>query len=100
MLDTARKDGRSLRDWQGDAQLASFVRHGRRLGLLTGLAGSLRRQDIAPLLAIAPDYLGFRGALCRGAARVQVLDEGAFRQIREAIPADDRSPRRPIAVAA
>lgn len=96
MLDTAQKEGKSLRDWQSDSQLFSFVKRGRSLGLLTGLAGSLRRHDIAPLLAVGPDYLGFRGALCRAGARVQVLDEAAFKQIREAIPAHERSPRRAI----
>ena len=33
-------------------------------GLLTGLAGSLEAADVPRLLLLAPDYLGFRGALC------------------------------------
>ena len=86
MLDTARKTGKTLRDWRAGIELEVFVARGRRVGLLTGLAGSLRREEVPPLLAIGPDYLGFRGALCRNADRGQVLDPEAFAAIRAAIP--------------
>ncbi|MGH8630766.1 MAG: (5-formylfuran-3-yl)methyl phosphate synthase [Burkholderiales bacterium] len=100
MLDTARKEGKSLRDRRSEAQLNAFVQRARSLGLLTGLAGSLRKDDIAPLLALGPDYLGFRGALCHSGERVQVLEQTAFNRIREAIPVSRRPSRRSIAVAA
>jgi dihydroneopterin aldolase len=100
MLDTAGKNGKSLRDWRSDAELRGFARHARRLGLLTGLAGSLRKDDVGPLLPIEPDYLGFRGALCRNAQRGQVLEESAFLQIRAAIPREPDSSRASRAVAA
>lgn len=85
MLDTVRKTGKSLRDWRNDAELREFVDRTRGRGLLTGLAGSLRTDDIPPLLELAPDYLGFRGALCRGRDRVQVLDSCNFSRVRSAI---------------
>jgi dihydroneopterin aldolase len=86
MLDTAHKTGKTLREWRTGRELGDFVASGRDLGLLTGLAGSLRREDIPPLLAIRPDYLGFRGALCRNGDRGRILDQEAFVAIRAAIP--------------
>lgn len=86
MLDTAHKTGRTLREWRTGTELGDFVTRGRDCGLLTGLAGSLRRDDIPPLLAMGPDYLGFRGALCRNGVRVRILDGHLLAGIRNAIP--------------
>ncbi|MBV8209076.1 MAG: (5-formylfuran-3-yl)methyl phosphate synthase, partial [Burkholderiaceae bacterium] len=66
MLDTADKGAGSLRDWTDEVWLAEFVNEARAAGLLVGLAGSLREDDVRPLAALGPDYLGFRGALCAG----------------------------------
>jgi uncharacterized protein (UPF0264 family) len=77
MLDTADKQGKSLRRYCTDSQLAAFVREGRALGLMTGLAGSLRLEDIDPLLVLDPDYLGFRGALCLENSRQRAIDPTA-----------------------
>ena len=78
MLDTAGKTGGGLLAHQSPDALADFVRQARRHGLLTGLAGSLKLADIDRLLPIEPDYLGFRGALCRDHARVAELDPAAL----------------------
>lgn len=86
MLDTADKRGGGLRTRHGDGDLKYFVEHARSLNLLCGLAGSLRIEDISPLLEMAPDYLGFRGALCRDADRIAELDIDAFRAVRSCIP--------------
>jgi uncharacterized protein (UPF0264 family) len=85
MLDTAHKTGKSLRDWRSEIELEDFVARGRSTGMLTGLAGSLRRDDIPALLAMEPDYLGFRGALCSNGARAQNLDARLFAEIRVAM---------------
>lgn len=85
MLDTADKQAGSLRERLSPARLRGFVQAARGAGLWTGLAGSLRLQDVAPLLALAPDYLGFRGALCRE-GREGTLDIERARRIRAAIP--------------
>ena len=86
MLDTARKDGKSLRDWQAPGRLEDFVARTRKHGLLSGLAGALQPEDIPPLLALGPDYLGFRGALCRNGVRGLELDAAKVAGIRAAIP--------------
>jgi dihydroneopterin aldolase len=97
MLDTAHKTGRTLRDWRGENELREFVTLGRANGLLTGLAGALRHDDVATLVAISPDYLGFRGALCQNNERGGILDQQAFAGIRAAIPQDAVRNRRAVA---
>jgi (5-formylfuran-3-yl)methyl phosphate synthase len=82
MLDTADKRAGSLRDVLTDGGLQTFVSAARGSGLLTGLAGSLRLDDIPSLLALAPDYLGFRGALCAGQRRTAELNPEALRTVR------------------
>jgi uncharacterized protein (UPF0264 family) len=86
MLDTAHKTGKTLREWRTGNECEEFVTRGRSHGLLTGLAGSLRREDVPALLAIGPDYLGFRGALCRFRQRDKILDREALEEIRDCIP--------------
>ena len=85
MLDTADKQGGGLRSHCDDAQLCNFVQRAQEKNLMCGLAGSLRLDDIAPLLALSPDYLGFRGALCRNTSRTDQLDADAFREVRARI---------------
>jgi uncharacterized protein (UPF0264 family) len=82
MLDTAGKIDGGLRDWTEPDWLADFVRRARAARLLVGLAGSLREDDVRPLAALGPDYLGFRGALCAGADREECLDPDRVRAIR------------------
>jgi (5-formylfuran-3-yl)methyl phosphate synthase len=83
MLDTAKKDGKSLRHHLADAQLESFVEQARSLGLLTGLAGSLSMEDIPDLVRMQPDYLGFRGALCSESDRHSVLEPQRMMNLRD-----------------
>ncbi|BBA35872.1 uncharacterized protein sS8_3940 [Methylocaldum marinum] len=80
MLDTRDKKKGSLRQACPDDFLRAFVAETRAHGLLCGLAGSLRAADVAPLLALQPDYLGFRGALC-GGNRTDALDPEAVLNI-------------------
>ena len=99
MLDTAGKEPGGLRTHLADHALSGFVEQSRRLGLLTGLAGSLRRDDIPPLLALKPDYLGFRGALTL-AGRTTGLDPQALAAVRATIPYEThRTARRATAAA-
>ncbi|MEJ2058917.1 MAG: (5-formylfuran-3-yl)methyl phosphate synthase [Gammaproteobacteria bacterium] len=86
MLDTAGKKAGGLRRHADDQVLNAFVRRCRSLGLLSGLAGSLDTADIAPLLKLSPDLLGFRGALCRSGLRTAALDPQALAAIRARIP--------------
>ena len=55
---------------------------------MVGVAGSLRPEHVAPLLALRPDVIGFRGALCHGGRRDAELDPIACSQIRALISAE------------
>ncbi len=86
MLDTMDKNSGSLRDKLSTPILHDFVSQTRKYGLLSGLAGSVSPVDIEPLLAINPDYLGFRGGLCRHGERGAEMDKQAINEIRDRIP--------------
>ena len=84
MLDTQDKQRGSLTGQVSRDQLCVFIDTARTAGLMTGLAGSLRLDDIAGLVALKPDYLGFRGALCVG-GRADALHPARVRQVRAAL---------------
>jgi uncharacterized protein (UPF0264 family) len=73
MLDTAQKNGRHLCHYLSREELQAFVSAASELGLQSGLAGSLKAEDVADLLLTKPSYLGFRGALCEAESRVSGL---------------------------
>ena len=81
MLDTMDKTLGSLTQILTLSELSDFVSQARQAGLLTGLAGSLAQADIADLLPLQADYLGFRGALCQQQCRTAMLDEVKIAQI-------------------
>lgn len=82
MLDTASKSGKGLTDVLPLPVIADFVAQGKQLGLLVGLAGSLGVADIAPLCALQPDYLGFRGALCAKRQRTAPIEHQQVQEVR------------------
>lgn len=81
MIDTADKKAGPLTEHLDPLTLSQFVIEARRHGLMTGLAGSLRLDDIPALAAAGPDYLGFRGALCTG-GRTGSLDPAKLASVR------------------
>ena len=87
LLDTAGKNTGALPEVMPRARLEAFVPAAARAGLFSGLAGSLRLNHVPQLLALKPDLLGFRGALCRAGDRRGVLDRQAIEAVRGAIPA-------------
>ncbi|CAO4149345.1 hypothetical protein LPLAFNJD_LOCUS2921 [Methylorubrum aminovorans] len=74
MIDTRGKTGTALPTLMSGPRLAAFVAGCRAHGLMSGLAGSLGLADIPALARLNPDYLGFRGGLCRDGDRRQALD--------------------------
>jgi uncharacterized protein (UPF0264 family) len=66
MADTADKRAGSLFDAVPLADLRRFVGTVRAAGAMVGLAGALRLQHREQLIALAPDFAGFRTAVCVG----------------------------------
>jgi (5-formylfuran-3-yl)methyl phosphate synthase len=64
MADTADKLRGSLFDCVALAELQGFVRSVRQAGKLAGLAGALRASHLPVLRQLAPDFAGFRSAVC------------------------------------
>jgi uncharacterized protein (UPF0264 family) len=71
--------------------LAGHIAATKAEGLIVGVAGSLRAKHVPGLLALEPDLLGFRGALCLDGDRGNALDASRLAAIRALIP---DSPRR------
>jgi dihydroneopterin aldolase len=91
MLDTADKRNGRLLDYIDITGLGEFTDTLRTHRLMAGLAGSLEPPDVPRLLLLAPDFLGFRGALCAGRDRNAGLNAEATAMIRALIPADKRT---------
>lgn len=81
MLDTAGKSSGGLRFHLDEPALSQFIALARTCGLFAGFAGSLALSDIAPLMRLKPNVLGFRGALCAGSIRTGALSGHAVRAV-------------------
>jgi (5-formylfuran-3-yl)methyl phosphate synthase len=66
MLDTGDKRAGSLFDVADEAGLRRFIAMARGAQRMAGLAGSLQTAHIERLRRLAPDYAGFRSAVCAG----------------------------------
>jgi len=87
MLDTADKSGPRLTELLDVCALGEFVAAARTHGLLCGLAGRLRAEDIAVLAPCGADYLGFRSALCERRERTARISARAVRGLVAAMQA-------------
>lgn len=86
MIDTHCKRAGRLLDHFTLSGLRAFVEDCHAARLIAGLAGSLETPDIPRLLVLAPDLLGFRGALCGTDGRAEALDPGRVQAVRGLIP--------------
>jgi (5-formylfuran-3-yl)methyl phosphate synthase len=88
MADTADKRAGSLFDAVPMVELQRFVATVRAAGAMVGLAGALRIEHHALLSTLAPDFAGFRTAVCVG-DRSGALDPQRVRALGAAM-------RRPV----
>jgi hypothetical protein len=66
LCDTWAKDGRTLLDHLAPAALGALTCAARRCGMLIVLAGALHVGDLRDVLALEPDFVAVRGAVCQG----------------------------------
>ena len=83
MLDTFDKKNGSLPDILSLSELKTFLQISKKVGLLSGLAGSLQLRHLPDLLPLNADYLGFRGGICQQLERTAALDPQKIIAIRE-----------------
>jgi uncharacterized protein (UPF0264 family) len=86
MFDTMGKRAGALPEHVSFMDLAGRIAAAKAEGLIVGLAGSLQARHVPSLLALQPDLLGFRGALCRGGDRAMPLDSDRLACVRALIP--------------
>jgi dihydroneopterin aldolase len=86
MFDTRGKGAGALPEHMSYMGLAERIAAAKAEGLIVGLAGSLQARHVPSLIALAPDLLGVRGALCRDGDRVKRLDADRLASIRALIP--------------
>ena len=84
MADTADKDAGSLFDAVPMAALGKFVHAARASGTRVGLAGALQTHHAAALAELAPDFAGFRSAVCIG-GRSQALDARRLSELLDSL---------------
>jgi len=73
MLDTADKQAGSLFDCISQRALLRFIEQVRHADRLAGLAGALRFQHLPRLRCLAPDFAGFRSAVCSGERTAELV---------------------------
>lgn len=86
MVDTQDKLAGSLFEALPAAALQRFVQAIRAAGQLVGLAGALRLQHLPAVIALAPDFAGFRSAVCAG-DRGGALEADRVKALRQALSA-------------
>jgi (5-formylfuran-3-yl)methyl phosphate synthase len=80
MVDTADKRSGSLFDLLSSDDLHRFVARARAAGALAGVAGALRLDHVPAIQRVAPDFAGFRSAVCAGDRRA-ALDPQRLQQL-------------------
>jgi uncharacterized protein (UPF0264 family) len=85
LLDTAIKDGHTLFDFFAPEALRCLADQAHEAGLLFGLAGALREQDLSLVCELGADIAGLRTAACRDNQRDGVLDAYRVRRLLQAI---------------
>jgi uncharacterized protein (UPF0264 family) len=80
MLDLSGKRGGSVLQRLPRADVERYVAAARARGTLCGIAGALMLDDVPTLRALAPDFAGFRSAVCVG-DRAGVLEPMRVREL-------------------
>lgn len=73
LIDTAIKDGTTLLDHCSLETLQLRLHQASELGIGVALAGSISFAMLPQLLALHPQWVGMRGALCSGPARTSAI---------------------------
>jgi uncharacterized protein (UPF0264 family) len=71
MIDTYQKNGNTIFEHLEMPDLYSFVKDSKDIGLITALAGSVKKEHIPRLKRLDPDIIGVRGAVCTNTDRLR-----------------------------
>ena len=84
MLDTINKKQSRVFDLLSEKECISFVNQSKKLGMTSGIAGSLTLDDLSKIMRINPDFIGFRGQLCKEKSNRFNLDRDAVIEVLRA----------------
>jgi len=82
MLDTQAKQF-SLLEVQSTDVLNGFVHLCKKHHLISGLAGSVRKNHVNALVALGPTFIGLRGGVCEEYNRVSELSSSKVCEVKE-----------------
>lgn len=85
LVDTCRKDGRTLFDSLDVTEMLRLSREARQAKMRLALAGSLRAAQIPALADVRPDVIAVRGAACDGQLRSGKVSSKAVSNLKMAI---------------
>jgi uncharacterized protein (UPF0264 family) len=83
MLDTADKAAGSLLEGLDLQSVRHFIVRAHDAGKLAGVAGALRLSQAALIRELAPDFAGFRSALCEGGRGTALVPGNVLGLVRE-----------------
>ena len=84
LLDTCVKDGTTAIGALGESGVVTLLSAARAAGLLAGLAGALRLEDVARAAALGAELVGVRGSACDG-GRLGRVSLARVRALRAAL---------------
>lgn len=84
MVDTADKHAGSLFELLPMPAIEGFIAMAREAQTMVGIAGAMRCANAGRIGALAPDFAGFRSAVCRG-ERSDALDADCLRELVSAM---------------
>jgi uncharacterized protein (UPF0264 family) len=90
MIDTYVKDGKTTFDFLTRNYLEDFTEKARENGLMSALAGGLKKYHVHEAIRLGFNIVGFRGAVCTG-GRDGVVSEELVREIKEVISLTTKS---------
>lgn len=85
MIDTARKNGRSLLNHIEEEQLKKFIDELHALKLQAALAGSLNMNEVKKIAALGCDIIGVRSAVCEGGRLRGKISAAKVRKLKETL---------------
>jgi uncharacterized protein (UPF0264 family) len=97
MLDTQSKQN-DLLHVQSKKTLRSFVLQCEKIGLKSGLAGSLKSQYIEFLCELNPSYIGFRGGVCQNSQRNTALSTNKVIEVKNMLCTHNKNHVKPIEI--
>lgn len=85
LVDTFTKSAGSLLDYCALDELQDLIASAQQAGLIVALAGRVQMADLPALVALRPDLIAVRSAVCRYTDRLAAVDVDAVRAFRNAM---------------